>query len=186
MTVSKLVATDWGERPVVEIDHERTGRRSVSIVSTTFRILHRAVADRSDWILLLEDDLRFNWHLRYNLERWPPLCDLKAGGYFIGSLCNLGIREIQTVERNAYSVADPMSTLGSQALVLSAATARYLLENWEIIEGGKDVRIFSLGAQLGPIYYHKPSLVQHIGRQSTWGGFFRRAIDFQADWKSEI
>ena len=34
-----------------------------------------------------------------------------------------------------------------------------------------------------PLYYHAPSLVQHTGRISTWGGGgFHTARDFVEDW----
>jgi hypothetical protein len=41
-----------------------------------------------------------------------------------------------------------------------------------------------LAARLGPIYYHTPSLVQHLGRQSAWGGHFHYAPDFDPKFKA--
>jgi len=35
-----------------------------------------------------------------------------------------------------------------------------------------------------PIYYHRPSLVEHIGDVSTWGGRHHRAVDFDRDWRA--
>jgi hypothetical protein len=34
------------------------------------------------------------------------------------------------------------------------------------------------------IHYHVPSLVQHVGAASTWGGVYHTAPDFERDWKA--
>jgi hypothetical protein len=35
-----------------------------------------------------------------------------------------------------------------------------------------------------PLYYHVPSLVQHVGKKSVWGGFFHQAADYDPLWKA--
>jgi hypothetical protein len=34
------------------------------------------------------------------------------------------------------------------------------------------------------LYYHVPSLVQHVGKKSVWGGFFHQAADYDPLWKA--
>jgi hypothetical protein len=49
----------------------------------------------------------------------------------------------------------------------------------------QDIKISRLVGRLGhPIIYHAPSLVQHTGKTSVWGGTFHRAVDFDPEWKS--
>jgi hypothetical protein len=49
----------------------------------------------------------------------------------------------------------------------------------------QDIRILSLAKRMGkPVFYHAPSLVQHIGAKSTWGGGFHKAFDFDPSWRA--
>jgi len=52
--------------------------------------------------------------------------------------------------------------------VMSRAMAKHFVENWWDVEGMQDIKMSRLAALLGPIYYHQPSLVQHVGVVSTW------------------
>jgi hypothetical protein len=48
----------------------------------------------------------------------------------------------------------------------------------------QDIKMSRLAAKIGkPIYYHSPSLVQHVGQASVWGGSFHQSADFDADWR---
>jgi hypothetical protein len=80
---------------------------------------------------------------------------------------------------------DGESIFGSQALLLSRQTAAYVVKHWNEIEGMQDIKISRLAARLKkPIFYHFPSLVQHVGRKSTWGGAFHRSSDYDHHWKT--
>lgn len=46
----------------------------------------------------------------------------------------------------------------------------------------QDRLIARLAAQLGPLWVHTPSLVQHRAEQSIWGGPGHAAWDFQGEW----
>ena len=60
-----------------------------------------------------------------------------------------------------------------------------MIQGWDVEPGLQDTRIFRLVGRLGkPVYYHAPSLVQHIGASSTWGGGFHQAFDFDPLWKA--
>ena len=60
------------------------------------------------------------------------------------------------------------------------------------VEAGGELRFYKdtsplgrIAAQVGPIYYHTPSLVQHIGLASTWGGQRHQTNDFMPDWRGD-
>jgi hypothetical protein len=137
---------------------------------------------KADYILLLEDDLAFNRYLRHTLENWPPLA---RGEITLGSLYNptIGFKAIDAA--NQCFVADPDGVYGSQAYVLSRATARFILDNFDRVNSLPDVKISRLAEKLQrPILYHMPSLVQHVGQVSVWGGEFHYAKDFDPRWRA--
>jgi hypothetical protein len=124
----------------------------------------RKLRGRTDrFILFIEDDLRFNRYLRYNLDRW--------------------LKDFDASPDNRY-IVDAESAFGSQALLFSSATAQHFLNCWDCYDSLHDFRMYHLAAMLGPIYGHSPSLVQHVNVPSTWGGPYARACDFIADWKA--
>lgn len=183
-TLANLQASDWPDLPRIELDQTTFARRQERLEQTALQLLRRAVAEASEFILLLEDDLQFNRHLRHNLEHWYPLRHLCRGEHFWGSLYNPNVRELERHEDQAFFVADPKYVYGSQAFVLSVATARYIVDHWGEAVGMQDIKMSRLAARLCSVYYHVPSLVQHIGVMSTWGGHYHWARDFDADWKA--
>jgi hypothetical protein len=183
-TLSHLHGTDWGEQPKVEIDQSTAASRQERQEQTALSLLKRAVAEAPEQILFLEDDLEFNRHLRKNLAHWYPLRRTRPGGHFFGALYNPGIRELARHEAHAFFVADPDAVYGSQAFVLSLATARHIVSHWHEVPGMQDIKMSRLAAQVSPIYYHIPSLVQHVGLVSMWGGGQHYAGDYDAGWKA--
>ena len=181
-TIERLRATDWGELPHVVLDpapcerpQERQSRNARSLVA-------RAIADGSDFVLFLEDDLAFNRYLRRNLELWEPLVGTRPGAHFFGSLYNPGVRELKREAGQAFFVADPDAVYGSQAFVVSLATARHLERCWDDVIGMQDIKMSRLASQVGSIYYHVPSLVQHVAVGSVWGGGYHSACDYEEEW----
>lgn len=183
-TLANLQATDWGVPPRIEIDRTTFERRQERIDHTARLLVQAALADGPDFILALEDDLAFNRHLRRNLEQWPPLRQTPPGGFFFGSLYNPNVGQRERRPDLAYFVAHPNTVYGGQAVIFSLATARYLEAHWTEEIGMPDVKLPRLAARLGPLYYHQPSLVQHVGAVSVWGGRFHQARDFDAAWRS--
>jgi len=116
------------------------------------------------------------------LESWLPLRKRQAT---VASLYNPSVREFKCdVERNVRLV-DPRCVFGSQALLLSRKAVEFTVARWHTVRGMQDIRISRLAGKMGaPICYHAPSLVQHVGKKSTWGGGFHRALDFDADWRA--
>jgi hypothetical protein len=49
----------------------------------------------------------------------------------------------------------------------------------------QDIKISRLAGRLKrQVLYHCPSLVQHVGKSSVWGGPFHQARDFNRHWKA--
>jgi len=138
----------------------------------------------ADVLLFFEDDIIFNRHLIHNLQRWSPLRNIEratpgpnlglahpqpgARRYAFGSLYDPTVRELSAKPAEHYFIAVPQAVYGSQAFVMSRAMAKHFVENWWDVEGMQDIKMSRLAALLGPIYYHQPSLVQHVGVVSTW------------------
>jgi hypothetical protein len=103
----------------------------------------------------------------------------------VASLYNPALRELACDIRNNGRLIAPTSVFGSQAFLISRAAVRYILRHWHNVPGMQDIKISRLGGRLGgPLYYHVPSLVQHIGRPSLWGGPFHSAKDFDPNWRA--
>ena len=182
-TMERLAATDWGEPPVLVLDETAHPRRQERQLQAAHRLLERAVDDEAEVLLFLEDDLEFNRHLRHNLSVWSPVRELAPAGVLFGSLYNPNVHA-QSGGDSACASVDPGAVYGSQAFVLSRATARYLVEHWHEVEGMQDIKMSRLAARLGPVLYHVPSLVQHLGVESTWGGPAHVACDYDAEWRA--
>lgn len=176
--------TDFGVEPEVVLD-ERTAPDIISGITATWqRMLRRALELEADYYLLLEDDLEFNPHLHHNLRVWSPLAESESRLAFFGSLYNPLRAHLRRDDARHYFIADPRDVWGSQALVLSRGSVAYMLRFWDEAEGAADMKMAQLAARVGPIYYHVPSLVQHTGRVSTWGGMSHHAPDFDPSFKA--
>jgi hypothetical protein len=183
-TVANLLATDWNANPAIEIDQTACERRQERQERTAHILLKRAVSNEHAFILFLEDDLIFNRHLRHNLRHWAPLVGAAESGYFFASLYNPTVRSLLRHDQSSFFIADPNAVYGSQAFLLSLATARHIVEHWGDVIGMQDIKMSRLAAMVCRIYYHSPSLVQHVGLNSVWGGGFHRANDFSPDWRA--
>jgi len=182
-TLSRLANTDWGTRRVTVFLHSTAehdfGR---SITEKAHQALRHGLANGTDYVLFLEDDLKFNRSIRHNLENWAPL---RHGEITLASLYNPDVRVRAVDWRNHCWAVDPASIYGSQALVLSRATVQFILEHWQEVESYPDIKMALLAARLRrPILYHVPSLVQHLGKISVWGGNFHQAADFHPGWRA--
>ena len=133
-------------------------------------------------MLLLEDDLQFNHFILHNLRAWEPLINAQIT---VAGLYNQDFAVLACDTRHHCLVVDPSTIFGSQAFLISAPTVKYFLAHWEEVIAPLDFRIARLAARLDkPIFYHCPSLVKHVGRESVWGGEFCQAIDYDLTWKA--
>jgi hypothetical protein len=185
-TLANLAATDWNAGVALAIDDGDGPDRIARIDATCRRALALGAESDADVILLLEDDLDFNRHLRANILRWSRLVGVDALTPFFASLYNPGYRVQHTRPEGCFRVLAPRCCWGAQALLVSRALARHFLGHWSDEEGPPDLRMPRLAGRFVPIYCHQPSLVQHIGRVSTWGGFTHEAIDFDRDWSATV
>jgi len=147
-------------------------------------------------LLFFEDDIIFNRHLMHNLQRWSPLRNIErltpgqpqpgARRYVFGSLYDPNVRELSCKPDENYFIADPRAVYGSQAFVMSRAMAEHFVSHWWDVQGMQDIKMSRLAALLGPIYYHQPSLVQHVGVVSTWtdDARFHDTKCFDGDWRA--
>jgi hypothetical protein len=177
-TLRCLAATDWGALPEVLLDDEAASSRLERIHATWRRALERASLSAARFVLLLEDDLVFGRWMRWNLESWPPLLRVGRGQPFYASLYNPGMPYRMRSPAERFLVAHASDLWGSQAILLTPATARFIAARWDDAEGNPDQRMPRLASRVTLIYYHLPSLVDHAEVASTWGGITHRASDF--------
>jgi hypothetical protein len=184
-TLDSWSRTDWGQDVVVEIDDSPRPEPWRRIEDTWLRLLRKAVASEADFHLLLEDDVELNRHLRHNLLRWAPFRAAGGGGRpLLGSLYRCCQPVLWHNRPQRYLVATPEAFWGGQALVVSRATAHHLLDRW--VEGGRphDVKLPVLASEIGPVYFHAPSLVQHRTVASTWGNTRHQARDYDPEFRA--
>jgi SAM-dependent methyltransferase len=177
-TVASLLSTDWDGSAHIQMDTADTGDPRIRQTDNTKKALRWFLDySASDFALILEDDLEFNQYLRCSLEQWYPIIDQRL---HFGSLYNPNVSKLY--EGDDYFVADPSSCYGSQAYLLSREGVSTLLRDWDQVVGMQDIKVTRILAGAGhALYYHKPSLVQHVGRESIWGGHFHSAPDFDRD-----
>ena len=188
-TLLSYAQTDMGNSALVITDinqHERRQERQEHNSLTALMEVIKA-SPTADFILFCEDDIIFNRHLRHNLENWAPLkefLELPKQRHFFGSLYDPTIREQEVNEAANYFIADPDSVYGSQCFVMSRIMALYFIAYWWEVPGMQDIKMSRLAARLVSIYYHAPSLVQHVGVVSAWGGPFHDTKMFDGDFKA--
>lgn len=182
-TLRSLASTDWGRDNFhLELDASPSPRKQDRIIETAFRALAHCAHRAADFVLFLEDDLKFNKFLRHNLQQWTPLRSRAAK---LASIYNPGLRELACDVPNHTLLAHPENVFGSQAFILSMDTVKFILRHWDEEAGMQDIRIARLVVRLRlPVCYHVPSLVEHVGWPSTWGGNFHQAVDFDATWRN--
>jgi hypothetical protein len=184
-TLASWAETDWPHPPAVDLDDGSALLVQTRIEETWLRALDAAAADDVDFILLLEDDLAFNRFLHHNLERWGPLQGVGSGARpFFGSLYFVGQPTLWRDLPGRSIVAAPEAFWGAQALVLSRGTARHLLARWPPGPLAHDLKAARLAGEIGPLYGHVPSLVQHRQGPSTWGGAVHHAADFDPAFRA--
>jgi hypothetical protein len=182
-TLESFGRTDWADPPVrVQLDESRGVDYRLRQTRCAYLALKESLGNDADYILFLEDDLDFNRHIHHNLQNWAPL---RTGKVTVASLYNPAVRESGCDPENNALLVKPTCVFGSQAFLISMRTLEYIIHNWDAVRGMQDIRISRLAGRLdSQILYHAPSLVQHIGKRSTWGGGFHQAMDFDSDWRA--
>lgn len=180
LTLADLRQTDWPNEPHVVVDRAEFECRAQRQQSTALRLLEQAVADQSPLILFLEDDLVFCRSLYARLQQWKPLAAFVDGGHFYASLYNPGIPPVAGTWADDHFVARTTRVWGSQALILARATIVHIIANWHRIDRVSDIRMSRFAAEVTPLYYHRPSLVQHRDAPTLFRTPPHQANDFVA------
>jgi ADP-heptose:LPS heptosyltransferase len=181
LTLDNLAKTDWGTS-ALRIHIEDTGAENDAQRQSDCALLalKESLQGNADYILLLEDALNFNHHIYHNLLKWNPI---KTGSVTLAGLYNPQVRDLACDLKNNARIVDPNSIFGSQAFLISRTTLEYLVKSWKRADGALDRKIARLACRLkSPIFYHAPSLVQHIATSHMLGRNCHRAIDFDANW----
>ncbi len=181
-TLESLKKAGWDMSQLhIEMDAGQGGDFQRRQCRCAFLALKSALRANSDYILFLEDDLIFNRFLHYNLSQWGAL---RERAVTLASLYNPRIPHYASDVSWHSRITDPHRIFGSQAFVLSASAAKYVVSHWNRVPGMQDIKISRLAARLGrPILYHYPSLVQHRQVPSVWGGVAHQAADFDPNWR---
>ena len=180
-TIGALRSSDWGDRSIDVIKNPVLGPPPEEAMLSNSRLaLEKGAINGTEFVLFLEDDLLFNRYLIHNLSTWEPVVQ---GKITVASLYDPGVFSVYRDPKGRFFVAHPLQIYGSQAFLITSSTIHFVLMHWDEVQGLQDIRISRLAARLQlPIYYHIPSLVQHIGRRSTWGGRSHRAHNFDPSW----
>lgn len=182
-TLERLRRSDWGDRPVhVQMDEGTNPDRVARIAEVGRAALTRLAAEDPDYALLFEDDVDFNRYLLENLLAWAPL---RHGEVTLASLCNFGLAPLAADAHRHFVVVDPRAMFGSQGYLISRPALRFMLDHWGEAPKPLDFKVTELAGRFGrPVLYHSPSLVQHVGRESVWGGSWKESPDFDATWRA--
>lgn len=185
LTIERLRASGWPDEPEVVMD-QGTAERPIDRIHHTWRqMIRRAARAETPFLLLLEDDVIFGRWFVHNLRSWRLLTESAPGGAFFASLYNPNRPFFLRRPEEHYLVADPRFVWGSQALVLTPATARFIDAHWDTAPGNPDQRMPLIASRVTVIYYHVPSLVDHASVPTTWGGMGHSAADFDPDWRAD-
>lgn len=130
-TLRRLRDTDWEAQVTVVLDQSRSENSQERQQETSRHLLTRAARDGGAFVLFLEDDLAFNRHLRHNLDSWSPVRHCGPSGYLLASLYNPGLSLTESLYDRRTASAHRMTVIGSQALLMSSATVRYVLDRWD-------------------------------------------------------
>ena len=171
-TQANLAATDWHTVPVASWVAPETARLRW--------LLENALDHPADYILLLEGELVFNRHIRHNLLRWQPIRRRQAG---VASVYNPQIQENACDFVNNTRLVSKPDKLGNEAIVLSAAAARIILEGLKRTRVSGYPTVPKVAARLGqPVMLHAPSLVQRAFKGPN--GDISMAFDFDPQWRA--
>jgi hypothetical protein len=178
-----LAPTDWTDSPLyVEVagpvhDGEEEGQ-----AESVCGVLKESLKGSTDYVLLLEEDLALNCHLRHNLHAWAPLTSRTAK---LATLFNPRVRELACDIHNRARIVTPESAFCSRAFLLSRTVVEDLVEHARTADGGLGARILRLARRWRtPILFHAPSLVQRIRFPGMSDEGFCQAMDFDPNWKA--
>lgn len=179
----QLEAAQWPENALfLTLDDSGPERVADREAAAAYRALRAGLETDAEYFLYLEDDVELTPHFGPNLERWAPLA---RGELQLGSLCNLGARELAwDVPGDSYLV-HPLDFRGSQALLFSRGMLEHCLSRWGQEPTAIDLKLGAILSDLRqPVFYHVPSLARHLEycrERNKWVG---ATVDYDADWRT--
>lgn len=180
-TIRNFEQTDWPDSPVIFHDPFQLEDRQESQTRASLQLLTEAHEDPHwDFLLFLEDDLRFNLYLYHNLQTWLPMTEYPLATLY-------GHTSIIDPERKNYVLNDLLTTGGSQALLIRRDLLKILLHRWENYPGlMQDLRIRRIVSEdHRHLLAHVPDLIQHRLEPSTWGGPSHYSFTFDPIFRRE-
>lgn len=198
LTLASFRATDWGEEPVIVDQPAEWKTGGDSAPANYKRALEAAAADACDYALILEDDTRFNRHLRKNILSLPIVqrdqCDYLS--LFVPDLMadpwertepGLGYRLAKPRYGGPDRLWEKYRVWGVQAILMSHRLILAALERWDCFRGVQDARLMGTCGELGlPLYYSAPCWVEHAPLRSGYNTPLAYAPDFDPDFQLEI
>lgn len=188
-TLTNLNDTDWDWDVDIVLDKDcidplvfdATSKQKRQTIASYYA-LKRALCKDSQWIVFMEDDLLFNKYIKHNIINWEPI---KNNSLNLGSLYTPRNNSRSALKRGKnWYAANYRKLYGSQFYILSRLATEWIVNHWDDVQGMQDIRITRL-ARGKPIYYHDPSLVQHMSSPSVWGGIPHQAKNFNPYWRHE-
>ena len=191
-TLARWGRTDWPGAPRVHLDPVAeadapewgTAARGTRLTEAFAGMVRAALAEpgrAGEWLLFLEDDLDFHPQLARHVGAWLALRDECC---WLASLFNSGVRARTDLPAQTHAfAAQSVSYLGSQALLLRREAAAEAVRRWDSVTGLQCQRLAFLFGRERPLWVHRPSLVQHVAVDSSWGARVKRAADFDLGWE---
>ena len=198
LTEASLQASDWEDKLNIFVQPADWPVGPHSAYRNAKRMLEAAVADGSDFVLFLEDDVRVCRHLRHNLLSIPLVsrdqCDYLS--LYIPDLIaspwerrepHLGYRKARPLYVGPNQGWEKHRLWGSQGLLLSKQFVRAAVELWDTFERAIDTRIMAVCRtfQLS-MWYADPCLIDHTNHNSAYKTPPARAPDFDPDFRLTI
>lgn len=180
-TLHQLRETDWPTAPRIHLDEGKDDAAGNAVLRGHLGLLRSALAGPGTHFLVLEDDISANRHLHWNVthwELWQRVEEIHFATFYHPCL-----RELRPFCATAASFP-ASSALGAQARLISRACATHIVAGFRSSGLRQDRQFAELASALGPLWLHRPSLVQHMTEESTWGGPQHQARDFDPAFRT--
>jgi hypothetical protein len=179
-TLENLSNTDWDAPIQVHIENGEMETDKPRQTRGAYLALKKSLEINSDYVLFIKDALKFNRHLRHNLQDWRPL---RAGLQGLASLYNPNVYEAACDTRTNTRIVAAELAFGTEAFVMSRGGVERALRRWHFLEKSSEFELRRVAKIVGtPVLYHAPSLAQPAGTQGSEKP--RPAIDFDPVWKA--
>ena len=198
LTRANIGQSDWGDELHVFEQPADWPAGKPSASRNYKRILEQALADRCDFALILEDDVRVCRNLRHNLITVPLVrrdqCDYLS--LFMPDLISSPWERLEP--HLGYRLARPLYSgpnrrwekhrlFGSLGYLLSRRLIEALVERWDRLKEAQDTRVISVCAELKlPMWYTSPCWVEHAPLRSAFGTPITYAPDFDENFRLDL